>query len=208
MGAGCTSIVSHHVTKDTAGCLNDTKQLRGIPVTIKVPYQLQVTITESNYLKVDGDKTELIRSNNEKKPLFTRNITMKVIDKDQVVTVDQVRPAAGKLESLVGAPSKDGGNTIHDQFFTRMGGKITDNTIQEIDAGINRIFNAATKLNVAMAASTKKLVSENKIITVDSVVAVQVFDVHSPCLEDQVRAFLEQHQCCNPPCERVHINDR
>src|SRR5437868_3384845 len=93
---GCTSIRSTHVMHNPRECTWDKKHLHGIPITVKVPSQLEVRVVETKFL-LDG-RMLLTLDDVTKVPLATRRVETDVREKDEIFTVDFVRPAAGVSE--------------------------------------------------------------------------------------------------------------
>ena len=54
--AGCTTIKSTEVKKDPSGCGWTTKKYRGMPITVKVPSSIRLTIKETRYYSPDGSQ--------------------------------------------------------------------------------------------------------------------------------------------------------
>ena len=186
---GCRSAMSTHVVPDPVEGGWKTVRMRGIPVTVKVPTHLEVRVIERRYLApgtFEKFHTALI-------------VEHEIREKDQVFTVDSVRPAAGNLTysaKLDNANSK--------QFFSKFDTKIEDKTIQDVANLVPKLPDVLANLKKASAVSlttgTVPEVSES-VMRVDSLVAVKVFDVHAPDLSACVQAFLDQYvNACTPPC--------
>ena len=182
---GCRSAMSTHVVPDPVEGGWKTVRMRGIPVTVKMPTHLEVRVIERRYLApgtFEKFHTALI-------------VEHEIREKDQVFTVDSVRPAAGNLTysaKLENANSK--------QFDS----KIEDKTIQDITKLVPKLPDVLANLKKASAVSlTNGNVPEvsESVMRVDSLVAVKVFDVHDPNLSACVQAFLDQYvNACTPPC--------
>jgi hypothetical protein len=186
---GCRSAVSTHVVPDPFEGGWKTERMRGIPVTVKVPTHLEVRVIERRYY---APKTfELFHT--------ALIVEHEMREKDQVFTVDSVRPAAGGLTYSAKLENK-----LNPQFFSKFDTKIEDETIKDIAPLIPNLPDILTNLKKASAVSLSSgnvpTVAGN-VVQVDSVVAVKVFDVHDPGLSACVQAFLDQYvNACAPPC--------
>jgi hypothetical protein len=187
---GCTSISTTHVKRDPFTCGWDTKHLRGVPVTVKVPTHLEVRVIETQYLF--GRSPITIHG----VPFATRRVEYAVREKDEIFTVDFVRPAAGTGSADI---SFDG------QYFKTVNGNIDDRTLRDITAGIKNIFGTIGKLPGAKApialTGLKTVADVTDIKTIDSVIAVRLFDVNDPGMVELVHEFLQTYLTgCTPPC--------
>jgi hypothetical protein len=186
---GCRSAISTHVVPDPVEGGWKTERMRGIPVTVKVPTHLEVRVIERRYLApgtFEKFHTALI-------------VEHEVREKDQVFTVDSVRPAAGKM-TYTGKLE----NKLNPQFFSKFDTNIEDETIKDIAPLIPKLPDILTNLKRAKAISLSTgNVPEvaDSVVRVDSLVAVKVFDVHDPNLTACVQEFLNQYvNNCTPPC--------
>ncbi len=183
---GCASAVSTHVTPDPEKCGWRKKRLEGVPITVKVPTHLEIQVVERCYLNSDGSKSVISPA---------RFVNVNVREKDQVFTVDAVRPASGTLNYLA---------TFQGQYFKTFNSKVEDKTIQSITDAITGITGELGKLPKAKSTGFSKSADDAKIPYVESLVAVREFDVHDPNLECEVRDFLHTYICfveCPKPCK-------
>ena len=184
---GCRSAVSTHVIPDPAKCGWRKKRLEGIPVTVKVPTHLEVLVSERRY--INPDATPIMSA--DACPLAARFVTLNVREKDEVFTVDAVRPAAGTLTYSA---------SFKGQFFKTFNSRVEDKTIESITNAIQNITTELGKL--PKAKSTGFATADDvKLPYVDHVLAVREFDVHDPSLESEVREFLQTYlNGCAPSC--------
>jgi hypothetical protein len=194
--AGCRSAVSTHVTPNPIEGGWDTKKVRGIPVTVKVPTGFEIKVMERRFYQPDFTEVE---------GAVSRFVVTRVIDKDQVFMVDSVRPGAGTLNQAAGF-----NNTENKQFFSTYDTKIEDKTINTIAAIIPNLPDVLSNLKKARAvADTKEVTTPADgslaMVYTDHLVAVKLFDVNAPDLTDCVRQFMADYVNCTPPCKPVDL---
>ena len=102
ISTGCTTSRSTMLNRHEDGLFtkNCDVPTRGIPITLKVPTHLDVTIIETYYLE-DRSAGETKFADLREVPMNGhRNLTVetKTIETEKVFTVDWIRPAAGVLE--------------------------------------------------------------------------------------------------------------
>jgi hypothetical protein len=186
---GCRSAVSTHVTRSQEDCGWDTRKLRGVPVTVKIPTHLELRVMERRYVNADGGP--LVVGND---CLTARRVEVSVREKDEMFTVDAVRPAAGKIDYSA---------EFRGQFFKSFNSKVEDKTIESITNAITNITGELGKLPKGRSTSTT--LEEKGVAFVDSLVAARVFEVSAPDRDEQIREFLETYiNGCAPPCPPPH----
>lgn len=187
----CKSAVSTHVTPNPNGGGWCTNKLRGVPVTVKVPTHLEIRVVERRFLAKDG-KGALTTA--DKHPVVARHVEMDVREKDEVFTVDAVRPASGTLAMKATFDENE-------QFFKTYNSKVEDKTIQSITDALKNITGEIAKLPGGKSTSYRGPETEQWKY-VEHLVAVMMFDVHDPNLEAHVREFLHLHiNGCTPDCQ-------
>src|SRR5713101_2306612 len=118
--AGCHSVQSTQIERSPEECGWKLTRLYGIPITVKLPSHLEIKIVENRYYIPDLNDFLRDPSNNI---VTTRHVLYEVREKDEVFTVDTMRPAAGTAEVHA---------TMDSQYFTSLKGKIEDKTIEAI----------------------------------------------------------------------------
>lgn len=224
--SSCTSAVSTHVTPDPVRGGWATNNLRGIPITVKVPTHLELRVTERRYIDSNGKYVRITPRNQETSTppapganppngstnsnsnasagvqtqtsitdnpiLSTRSIEVTVREKDEVFTVDAVRPASGTLAYQA---------EFRGQYFKTFNSKVEDKTLESITNAIKNITGEVEKTSKALSAGSIVDSSGKEIPFVDHLVAVKLFDVYDPMLAQSVREFLHTYvNGCNPPC--------
>ena len=180
-GAGCSSVHTTHIKRNPEACGWDTKHLRGVPVTVSIPYQLEVQIVEVTYYDMSDNK-------NPKPVTCTKEINHFVREKKEVITVDFVKPAAG-----VGNVEA----TLDNQFFKSITGHIEDKTIETITASLKTL---TQKAGTSTAGS---LPGTGSFERVEHLLASKLFDVNDRELERKVHEFAGLYlNGCGKECPR------
>lgn len=201
----CSSVHSTHIERNAACCTWKTTRLHGIPTKIKVPTHLQVTVFEKKYVKADGNNLQFVANENGE-DLRTYRVETIFIEKEEIFTVDPVRPAAGLGYSSTSLNDKNAVSSIK--------GKIDDQTIEAINYSVNKLagISGATAPNrtavgtlpspsTAKSANLAEPNATNTISDHETVIAVRWFDIYDPELQIQIHEFLrERINGCNAPC--------
>ena len=230
LAAGCRSATSTHVMPNPYVGGWDTKKIRGVPITVKVPTHLEVRVIEKRFYKpstnVEVDAELAYRTAVEKRgatpddmtnamtaktaalnhlvvrdkhgnPLAVRVVRHDMREKDQLFTVDAVRPAAGTM-----ANSSEFTNSKNPQFFSAFNSEVEDKTIPTITSLVPQLPTVLGNLAKAKGTSDAILAAEaSDMVVVEHLVAVHVFDVNDPCLTQNVQAFLDTYlNGCTTPC--------
>jgi hypothetical protein len=192
--AGCTSIKSTFVERKPYGCGWDTRHLRGVPITVKVPTHLEVKVKETHYMSVRDGKETLILLPGGKR-LATRSVEVNTRLKDEVFTVDFVKPAAGMADTKT---------SYHNQYFKKITGAVKDETIQDITNAFSGIVRKVGALPGGVKLTAGDL-NKARIRAHEATIAVQLFEVHDPLLEEKIRGFVSPYVTdCFPPCNPGH----
>jgi hypothetical protein len=188
--SACTSISSTHVKRNPEACGWDTKHLRGVPITVKVPTHLELKVIETQYLF--GNSPICVNGI----PHATRRVEHTVREKDEIFTVDFARPAAGTGSADI---------TFEGQYLKSVNGSIDDRTLRDITGAIKNIFGTLGKLPGAQPpialTGLKGIGDVAEIQAIDSVIADRLFDVTDPMLAEHVREFVHTYlNGCAVPC--------
>jgi hypothetical protein len=200
---GCNSMSSTMLTRDESNQFWTRKNgLKGVPITLKVPTHVQLTLFERHFLvKNDEDLTYRLRL-----PYVVRDFSQEFIYTEKIFTVDFKRPAAGTYNLRL--------NLTEDQYIQQFQHDVTDNTIAQVTSLVTQLVPGGLAAQTASGAggAVDQLVDE-----VQSVVAVGMFEVDAPDFEDQMAAFVNRHlnqahdAWVTPPCagpfNRTTISD-
>jgi hypothetical protein len=193
---GCRSAVSTHVERDPDARGGwATQHMRGVPVTVRVPNQLEVRLVEYRYVDASGAPVMLDGTMTQLTSLHAETI---VRERDVVFTVDAVRPASGTLTYS--------SEFTKQQFFKDFNSKVVDTTIQDIANSIKSITSTIGGLPKVAPKSAVGVgnPSDANLQYVENVIAVQLFDVYDPNLATEVREFLHKHlNNCAPSCNTI-----
>lgn len=198
---GCQSTSSTLLSRSEGGQLfgnsngkqafgHGAKPFKGIPVTVRIPTHVDITIVETLYFNQDSMS-----------PICMTRRTMNAIPEykysDKIISVDPKRPVAGKLDYNLGFQNENS-EPRDRQFFSKIDYSVEDKTISTIDEILKSVIpNLVPKQSKAVTTSSggtsNDRISENKLAEIDRVVAWRRFDINSPDFEHQLTAFIEHH---------------
>lgn len=198
--AGCTSISSTflHRQEDDAfsgisngktGIHQHARPFKGIPVTLKIPTHLDVSIVET-LIFVDEPTTGKLTN----LPMTKRHLDVvpEIQVSDKVFTVDLKRPAAGTLDYEI--EFQDGKD--NPQYFNQVSYHVVDQTLKDI-TGVIANLKPLTPLNARPTgrASGTRVTADNgpALEPMIRTVAWKRFDLNSVTFEDEVLAFVNLH---------------
>lgn len=229
VAAGCSSIktTAYDRLEDDTLIANPDKHLKGIPVSLRVPSHIELTVREKTFWTVED--TEMIPLKNCR---ATRTIDHDVKYTEKVFLVDPVRPAGGPLSTDANNVSNYYGFSFqHDDLDTadREAGK--EKEYQESGrgylAGLNYKSNDQTiKRSAELLVSSLSMIKafsppavkvsaigggnnpdlDLEIIETTRVIAFSRFDLNSEHFEDDVMNFLDTYvnkKSCDPDCPRT-----
>ncbi|MCA9065001.1 MAG: hypothetical protein KDA96_18150 [Planctomycetaceae bacterium] len=197
---GCKSIKSTLLLRDEMNLGWQTIESDGIPITLRVPTHLQVAIVDVQYAHRPGEKGWALLSDGDK-PVTTVSVSHHFIVTEKIFTVDPKRPAAGDIDFTIDLAEDK-------QYLSKVTSDITDRTIQETSMAFERIF-AAFNPGGAGGDADNKGTTDNPLAPIESVRAMQVFEIDDPCFEQNLSAFLNEHfgGACLPPGHAVFSSD-
>ena len=182
---GCTTTRSTPLSRDGNNKLQKDLQPspKGIPITIKVPTHLDVTIHETYYLEnvaTSDDAGKQKFADLREVKTTNRNLWVEVtpIETEKVFTVDWKRPLSGTLDYSA--------ELGEDQYFDKLGATTNDSSITDVTGLIGQI----TQTVIATAAPVG---NDTNLLTDDRVVAHAKFDIDDCDFEEQVLAFVSHH---------------
>ncbi len=187
---------------------NSDQCVKGIPVTVKIPTHVDVTINEEYFIAQgapadkDGDLDKAIivtQIPNLGKPL--RTVSLVTVYTPKVLTTNFVRPAAGTL--AIGNNDSDGITLDPDNYFATIQATIDDQTLKDITAAIPNLKTAFGLKNplASKVAAGGEATELSGCESFNSVIAFKRFDINIPGWEEELQAFVEQHiSCQQQPC--------
>lgn len=194
---GCTGIGSRFLHRDETNTEWQQEKLRGVPVTVKVPTHVKISVIEQRYFytNADGDPPLEI-------PNCSRVIDYEFIHTSRLFTVDPKRPAAGTSSWEI---------DLDGQYPKSVKNDVSDLTIQQVSVAIETIAKSGG-IGKLFKAPKGKSASENlknglqgvdeneldKYTVFPSIVASRIFAVDDPMLEIHVEEFMNQHVNCAP----------
>lgn len=173
---GCTSMSSTMLTRDESNQSWTRKNgLKGVPITLKVPTHVQLTVFERHFLVNDEDG----HAHRLKLPFVVRDFSQEFIYSEKIFTVDFKRPAAGTYNLHL--------DLTDDQYIQKLQHDVTDTTIQGVTALVKQLAPSG------LAAETVSGQAEENYAEIQSVVAVRMFEIDAPDFEQQMSAFVNCH---------------
>ena len=189
-------------------CMGRKQKGKGIPVKMKVPSHVTVTVYEQQIL-IRGKEGVKLQSFSP--PQYEVKTGLAYTDK--VFLVDFVRPAGGSLNLINSDPKKDGLAFDDEQYFKAIQADVTDQTMKQIAGALDEIAKIPGSLAKKPAASgnvvSANIVSPSSglpnVHFENSIVAYQRFDLARPHWEEEMNCFVEQYlgHCGSYP-ESVH----
>lgn len=191
--SGCSSIRTRMWTRDESEALHPDRcqHLKGVPVMLKVPSHLEITIVEHLYAAHAEGRMEVVKLRRPDLEAFTE---LKYTDK--MFLVDPVHVLAGSggygfgfsksdMTSRIPDANGDDGTGhgyLHDSHF-----KADDQSITTIASLVANVAGIANARRSAIGPSGMNLT------TIDRVVAFRRFDLATPHVDQEVQAFLDEH---------------
>ncbi len=172
---GCSSMSSTMLTRDEGNNFWTRKGgLKGVPITLKVPTHVQLTVFE-RYFMVDDGKGCTYRL---KLPYAVRDFSQEFLYSEKIFTVDFKRPAAGSYDLNL--------DLTDDQYIQKLQHDVTDNTIDQVSALVKSLMPNGLRAQTASGL-------EKHYYEIQSVVAVGMFEIDAPDFEEQMTAFVNCH---------------
>lgn len=202
---GCCSFRTTAVDRTENDCLivNPECPMRGIPVSLRVPTHLELSVIETTYWekqKFPGKKPTLV-------PLTTcrptRSVNHIIKETEKIFLVDPVRPAAGSSNYGFTFQSNSDDTTKASEsagkgYLQNVQYKIDDKTIEK---SAELFSNAVSLITALQTAANQGEPNTSNLITTERAVAYARFDINSPSFEVDVASFLDCHiNNASPEC--------
>ncbi|QDU51439.1 hypothetical protein [Gimesia panareensis] len=222
---GCSSIktTAFDRLEDDTIVANPDQHLKGIPVSLRVPSHLELTVEEKTFWRVEGSQLIPVSSCRA-----TRTISHDVKYTEKIFLVDPVRPAAGPATPDQGATDEssyygfsfktDDLNDGEIQRAYEHSGKgqltglnyhIEDKTIirsaQLLKSSLNMIkaFKTSAKAEQTAFGDNTDKVTGLDVLQTTRVIGWSRFDLNSEHFEEDVMGFLNTYvnqKSCAPDC--------
>lgn len=187
--AGCNSISSTMLNRTESDMFignsngqpqhgNQARPFKGVPITVRVPTHVDVAILEEVIFRLSGDSICRVS-----RPQPTYDVKVVPVYTDKVFTIDLKRPAGGDLDYTI-----EFGDGENSQYFKALNSKITDQTIQDINAAIQTVVKATTASTGNPKPNDNPPKFEFK--TEYRTVAWKRFDLDAVDFEDQIACFV------------------
>lgn len=177
--AGCHSIRTQLLHRDENNSCWKKKRLTGIPITLKVPTHLRVTVVEKILLDKESKPIAL----DGKEPLTFRDVRYNFLVTEKIFTVDLERPAAGTLNYTA---------QFEDQYFKQLQSQVNDQTIEQTSMALQRILQTVAPQGL-IARRTAADEKPAEVTEVDSVLAATVLEIDAPDFELKLEEFLNAY---------------
>lgn len=193
MTCGCNTFRTTAVDRceNDALVVNPEHPMKGIPVSLRVPTHLELSVIETTYWEKQdnpGQKPTLV-------PLHTcrptRTVSHNVCYTEKVFLVDPVRPGAGlqaygfTFKSNKEGNEKDAGKG----YLDKVAYKIDDQTITE---SANLLADSLSLINAfTVSSANQPSTNEGRLVATDRTIAFTRLDINSLCFEDDVAQFLD-----------------
>lgn len=175
------------------------KKKKGIPVKLKVPTHVVVSIYEQQVLVQGSDG---VRLQSFSPPQYEVDSVLAYTDK--VFLVDFVRPAGGSL--TIGENRADGITFDDDQYFKSIKAKVEEQTMAQIGTALGTVSGALTSSSGVVKGEDQ---DHPNLKFEKSIIACQRFDLARPHWEHEVNGFVQQYiagcKTCPVPSQKpVH----
>ncbi len=199
---GCSAIRTELWTRDDTEYLHKDSSLdplavgkvKGIPVMLKVPSHIEVTIKETLYASHDPNNS-IIRVVPLERPDLSVDAQLKYTEKMFVVDPQRVAAGSGGYGFGFGTvPNANGGPAAGHGYLESLSYSADDETILQSSNLLSTVLSFGTRAKASAAPQ------EFGLITVERVVAYRRFDLGSPTVDQEVFCFLEEkmnscHSC-------------
>lgn len=186
---GCSSIRTTVLERTPEHQLveNPDRPLKGMPVMLRVPSHLDVTVNEV-HTWVKGPKDVEAMQLTSGRAQF--DVDCKLIEIEKMFVVDPLRPLSGDQEYGFGfyQPTTEN-SAIHPGQLKSMAYKSVDTSIRDVAALAGAVIQ---RVRQASAQNTTSVSSPAPVFTTSCVVAFRRFDINEPDFEESVRAFLSE----------------
>ncbi|QDT92340.1 hypothetical protein [Gimesia algae] len=188
MHAGCTSFKTM-----TLGRLDSDSlfvecfghKQKGVPVKLKVPTHVVVSIYEQQVLIRGNDGVKL---QSFSPPQYEVDSVLSYTDK--VFLVDFARPAGGSL--TLGAEGNNGITFDNEQYFQTIQAEVKEETMKQVGTALETLKGSFTSTDsTSGVVKTENLTSNLSFER--SIIACQRFDLARPHWEDEVNCFVEEY---------------
>ena len=174
-------------------CLGRKGKGKGIPVKMKVPSHVTVTVYEQQVLIQGKDGVKL---QSFSPPQYEVKTDLAYTDK--IFLVDFVRPAGGTLELINPNDDTDGLAFDDEQYFKSIQAKVREQTMEQVTAAFDKFIPKSDAAESAIGAvtSAKIVKPDGKTANVHfekSIVAYQRFDLARPHWEDEMNGFVQKY---------------
>lgn len=190
--SGCTSVKTTVLDRREGGHLtkNPDLPLKGVPVMLRVPTHVDVTIEQVDYWYPDGKSFVQVGAE-----LPSRHVKAEIKHTEKMFLVDPKRVASGT--GIYGFSfDPDNGNAGRG-YLKGVSYEAVDTTLKESAALISNI----AKVVGSPTSAAEELASDSKVIATSRTIAFRKFDINSCSIEHDIREFVNDYlNDCHPDC--------
>jgi hypothetical protein len=169
---------------------NPDQPLKGMPVMLRVPSHLDVTVSQIHtWVKQGVERPTHVEGG---RPQF--DVDCKLIEIEKMFVVDPLRPLSGDQEYGFGfyQPSAEY-PAVHQGQLKSMAYKSVDTSIKDVAALAGAVIQRARLASTDSGGNTGLNPTEDSpVFTTSHVVAFRRFDINEPDFEESLRAFLSE----------------
>lgn len=169
-------------------CLGRKGKGKGIPVKMKVPSHVTVTVYEQQILIRGNDGVKLQSFNPAQYEVKTD-----LAYTDKIFLVDFARPAGGTLE-LTNSGNHHGIEFDDEQYFKKIQAKVKEQTMEQVIGALEKFI---PEDDTAGAQTSAQIINPDgnlgNVHFENSIVAYQRFDLARPNWEEEMNCFVQKY---------------
>lgn len=199
VSVGCTSIKTTVLDRREGGHLtkNPDLPLKGVPVMLRVPTHVDVTIEQVDYWTADDNGDLKLISEN----VPSRHVSAEIKHTEKMFLVDPKRVASGS--GIYGFTFDAEGDGAGHGYLQGASYEAVDTTLQESAALISTIASVAGRTT---SRSELKMAEESQVITTTRTIAYRKFDINACSIEDDIRGFVNLYlNDCHAGCCQSNV---
>ena len=193
---GCTSVRTTALDRHQGGHLtkNPDLPLKGVPVMLRVPTHVDVTIEQVDYWHPEGKTFVAVGAD-----IPSRQVSAEIKHTEKMFLVDPKRVASGS--GIYGFQFDGEGDKAGRGYLSGVSYEAVDTTLNESASLITNI----AKVVGRTASTADELAEDSGVIATTRTIAYRKFDINAPTIEDDIRCFVNLYlndchtNCCSSP---------
>ena len=172
---GCSSMRSTMLYRSESNThWEKERRLKGVPITVKVPTHMKVTVFENQYLLDKPGAVQFVELD-----VPVRSVTTELIKTDKIFTIDPKTPGSGTAGVNM---------TFKSQYPNSIAYRIEDDTLDAIASLLSK-----NKGAFGISTSEQDPGKFADLKPIPAVVATTILELDAPDLELQLAEFLRTH---------------